>query len=1030
MKINFIKTYITLLILFVISNGSVFGQKVGAIDEDLSYYIDADSNLYVMSKSYNYYDLSESRYRQMDKPVKVPIAEKVLKIACVRNSSSNIYILGASGNIWSIQYDAYSQIDYSKIQPTLLDGSGTNIDIFDGGIVLKKDQNYYVMDNLSREEIIINGLITTGLDLNLIQKSKIKLAVRDWLGQMQVFDVRPSPSYLSTGMLESAFNSGFSSLAQSYIPGVSTNLEAQKTKLKNFITERYLLNNKPISQNFIDSVCRIYFESNPQIYGIPFTELGLNSSDLLKDGVSLKTYEFNDLAAAIRADSTLDIINVKRSYRMLESITHQRISSDIKWQTLAEGTRRLIAVAFDGTLVQFDTNSPNKVLFKPSDKSPDNKPYWKQFNSDYKSGFLNYGVKYDGSLWYMGRSDLDIIKHLKFSSDTVLYKIDKGTGWSNLTLTEYSAIGLKTDGKMYGWGSNNPSNYNILQDLNLSATYSVVGIVKDVSFKDFSFNNEHVLALSDNNELHYWGSGESNALSRTVFKKKNTIPYSIIATFQDKTVNLTYPKNNLFKETYLEPSSNYLLGSRGFSEVKSNLDNSTFKAKIRFNDMDTVQIKTIFKNQELIQGKKLETFRFSNGGNNVSYYYGELAAGVVNYKDNWDISRERTELIPNGYGILISQGCIYEGSFKNGVLSGTGIVNIGDEYDKVYQVSYIGEFKGGNLNGFAKKVWPDGSYYEGQWNENVLINGTASFAGEFTYSGEMSYRGEILTNKSEKYEKRALLNLDGKGKLYTAKGDTLIGDFRNGQINGKGLYLSSNYTYEGDLKQGLFSGYGIQKYRNGSNFTGEWVNGRKEGIFSETTSEGITKKSIWSDDKILIDENSPNFKLISSLSKTMLKLYLIDQGKFLSSLTNGYIFGGKSATSGGTNAAITGTLNVNTSGISICDVKAIAGMDSYNTINCVDLVSFQRTNGNVYLEFSGYISKKKRGYSIQSKINSQGKIERNITEGESSYERKTLNLTVKVNSYGQVNGFSMCFLDDEGNPDCGMGGYSGTLSKK
>ena len=67
---------------------------------------------------------------------------------------------------------------------------------------------------------------------------------------------------------------------------------------------------------------------------------------------------------------------------------------------------------------------------------------------------------------------------------------------------------------------------------------------------------------------------------------------------------------------------------------------------------------------------------------------------------------------------------------------------------------------------------------------------------------------------------------------------------------------------------------------------------------------------------------------------------------------------------------------------------------------------------------------------VQQKINSQGKIERNIVEGGSSYERKTLNLTIKVNSNGQVNSFSMCFLSEGGYPDCGMGDYSGTLSKK
>jgi hypothetical protein len=147
-------------------------------------------------------------------------------------------------------------------------------------------------------------------------------------------------------------------------------------------------------------------------------------------------------------------------------------------------------------------------------------------------------------------------------------------------------------------------------------------------------------------------------------------------------------------------------------------------------------------------------------------------------------------------------------------------------------------------------------------------------------------------------------------------------------------------------------------------------------------------------------------------------------------LTNGYIYGGKSATRSGKNVSFSGKFNVSSSDISVCDIQAIAGVSSYSTINCVNLVSFQRASGNVYLEFSGSISKKKNGYNIQPKINSQGKLERKIVEGEPSFENTTLKLTLNLNSYGQVNAFSMCFLDDRGYPDCGMGDYSGSLSKK
>ena len=194
-----------------------------------------------------------------------------------------------------------------------------------------------------------------------------------------------------------------------------------------------------------------------------------------------------------------------------------------------------------------------------------------------------------------------LIKHLKFTQDSILNKIDKGNNWATLTITEYVAIGLKTDGKMYGWGYSNPPSYNIMQDPNLSTTYSTVGIVKDVNFKQFSFNDWHVLALSDKDELHYWGRGETTALTRTIFKKRNTVPQSIFTTYKDKTVNLTYLKTGLFMENFIEPTTNYMFDSNRFSEVQSNSNNSPNQARLRFNDIDTSLIKGLFKNQNLIQ---------------------------------------------------------------------------------------------------------------------------------------------------------------------------------------------------------------------------------------------------------------------------------------------------------------------------------------------------------------------------------------------------------------------------------------------
>ena len=59
------------------------------------------------------------------------------------------------------------------------------------------------------------------------------------------------------------------------------------------------------------------------------------------------------------------------------------------------------------------------------------------------------------------------------------------------------------------------------------------------------------------------------------------------------------------------------------------------------------------------------------------------------------------------------------------------------------------------------------------------------------------YQGELVNNKRE-----------GKGVMYYNCGDKYVGEYKNDQKDGKGIYISEGYKYEGDFKEGMREGKG------------------------------------------------------------------------------------------------------------------------------------------------------------------------------------------------------------------------------
>lgn len=195
--------------------------------------------------------------------------------------------------------------------------------------------------------------------------------------------------------------------------------------------------------------------------------------------------------------------------------------------------------------------------------------------------------------------------------------------------------------------------------------------------------------------------------------------------------------------------------------------------------------------------------------------------------------------------LMFSNGSTYEGILKKGFFNGEftyltedkfevhgifqnkSISNLkltSDEYnaelDSISKVSYsnikgwsyTGEFDSWGQNGYGTLIWADNSKYVGCFKHG-LAEGDGTY---YSKDGNVIYQGNL---------KNGLFH--GYG-YYSFNSTQYIGDFENGLPEGKGIYKSpQDWSYEGYFKQGVFDGEGTVTDEFGNKFTGTWEQGKR-----------------------------------------------------------------------------------------------------------------------------------------------------------------------------------------------------------
>ena len=200
---------------------------------------------------------------------------------------------------------------------------------------------------------------------------------------------------------------------------------------------------------------------------------------------------------------------------------------------------------------------------------------------------------------------------------------------------------------------------------------------------------------------------------------------------------------------------------------------------------------------------------------------------------------EMKNYMKKGYGICYVNGKKYEGIWDNDSLEGIGIKTAENG------MKYEGEFKNYLKDGYGIQYYPEGDkLYEGQW-ENGYMNGYGIF---YNKSEEAIYEGEFKNNKIEGYGMYKKSN----GEIYIGQWENngkngygiqyykLIegyykGEWKNGKIEGYGIAYDAQkkMKYIGEFKNGIYNGYIVIEYSDGSLFEGEIIYKEKKafGIF-------------------------------------------------------------------------------------------------------------------------------------------------------------------------------------------------------
>jgi 1-phosphatidylinositol-4-phosphate 5-kinase len=178
----------------------------------------------------------------------------------------------------------------------------------------------------------------------------------------------------------------------------------------------------------------------------------------------------------------------------------------------------------------------------------------------------------------------------------------------------------------------------------------------------------------------------------------------------------------------------------------------------------------------------------------------------------------------NGRGtFLYTDLSMYTGEWKNKQRHGEGIMYYPDGSE------LRGEFCEDRPHGFAVFLLPDGRVRRIRFNKGRTL--TSSYVSDFLYDGAVygeyssqgRYRGWYRGTSMTGYKPH------GRGIMKWVDGSEYSGEWREGKIHGRGTMV----------------------WENGSRYSGQWEDGRRTGYGIFSSPEGAVSKGRWRDNALM-----------------------------------------------------------------------------------------------------------------------------------------------------------------------------------
>ncbi len=271
-------------------------------------------------------------------------------------------------------------------------------------------------------------------------------------------------------------------------------------------------------------------------------------------------------------------------------LNYTQIGTDTDWSdNYSVSSSHVLAIKNNGTLWAWGSESfgacgtgseGNGVPILPTQVGVDN---WISVASDSSSSL---GIKSDGTLWAWGSNNsgqIGIGSTLQYNQLTLL-QIGTDTNWQKVFSGVATCFAIKTDGSLWSWGSTGVGGKLGYSAVNINVTRLSPHIVNtDTNWTAIAIDSDMAIGLKNDGTLWGWGSSEDGQFGNgTIDFTAISIPTQIGTDSDWKQISMSYGscvalKNNGTRWGWGLNTTQYLLGDGTTQDrlVPTQLDTNT-----------------------------------------------------------------------------------------------------------------------------------------------------------------------------------------------------------------------------------------------------------------------------------------------------------------------------------------------------------------------------------------------------------------------------------------------------------------------